>query len=322
VKLRYIIMLALLIAAFVLSLSAGKTWIAPMHWLANNADGWIMAELRLPRALLGLGIGAVLGLSGAVLQGYLRNPLADPTVIGVSSSAALGGVTAIFFGLSVWPYGIFICAMIGAGGSVLLLALMAARGDGVYGFILGGMVLSTLAGSLTAFLISIAGNPFAMSEILSWLMGALTDRTMDDAWRALPFIALGGLILLTTGRTLDALILGEVGARSIGANIGRLRWLIIAGVGIGVGASVAVSGVVGFVGLIVPHVMRSFFGERPSEILLPSAIGGAILTLTADALVRLAPGAGEIKLGIVMAVLGAPFFFLLLLRRGRENSHA
>jgi iron complex transport system permease protein len=322
VKLRYIIMLALLIAAFVLSLSAGKTWIAPVHWLANNADGWIMAELRLPRALLGLGIGAVLGLSGAVLQGYLRNPLADPTVIGVSSSAALGGVTAIFFGLSVWPYGIFICAMIGAGGSVLLLALMAARGDGVYGFILGGMVLSTLAGSLTAFLISIAGNPFAMSEILSWLMGALTDRTMDDARRALPFIALGGLILLTTGRTLDALILGEVGARSIGANIGGLRWLIIAGVGIGVGASVAVSGVVGFVGLIVPHVMRSFFGERPSEILLPSAIGGAILTLTADALVRLAPGAGEIKLGIVMAVLGAPFFFLLLLRRGRENSHA
>jgi iron complex transport system permease protein len=310
VKLRYIIMLALLIAAFVLSLSAGKTWIAPMHWLANNADGWIMAELRLPRALLGMGIGAVLGLSGAVLQGYLRNPLADPTVIGVSSSAALGGVTAIFFGLSVWPYGIFICA------------LMAARGDGVYGFILGGMVLSTLAGSLTAFLISIAGNPFAMSEILSWLMGALTDRTMDDARRALPFIALGGLILLTTGRTLDALILGEVGARSIGANIGGLRWLIIAGVGIGVGASVAVSGVVGFVGLIVPHVMRSFFGERPSEILLPSAIGGAILTLTADALVRLAPGAGEIKLGIVMAVLGAPFFFLLLLRRGRENSHA
>jgi iron complex transport system permease protein len=321
-KLRYTLLAALLIAAFILSLSAGKTWIAPTHWFADNADGWIMAELRLPRALLGLAIGAVLGLSGAVLQGYLRNPLADPTVIGVSSSAALGGVAAIFLGLNAWPFGIFICAMTGAGASVLLLAIMAGRGAGVYGFILGGMVLSTLAGSLTAFLISIAANPFATSEILSWLMGALTDRTMDDATRALPFMAAGGAILLTTGRMLDALILGEAGARSIGANIARLRWVIIVGVGIGVGASVAVSGVVGFVGLIVPHVMRSFFGERPSAILLPSAIGGAILTLTADALVRLSPGAGEIKLGIVMAVIGAPFFFMLLLRRRTEFSHA
>ena len=321
-KLRYTLLAALLIAAFMLSLSAGKTWIAPPHWFADNADGWIMAELRLPRALLGLGIGTVLGLSGAVLQGYLRNPLADPTVIGVSSSAALGGVTAIFLGLNAWPFGIFVCAMAGAGASVLLLAIMAGRGGGVYGFILGGMVLSTLAGSLTAFLISVTANPFATSEILSWLMGALTDRTMDDATRALPFMVLGGAILLTTGRTFDALILGEAGARSIGANIARLRWIIIAGVGIGVGASVAVSGVVGFVGLIVPHVMRSFFGERPSAILLPSAIGGAILTLTADALVRLSPGAGEIKLGIVMAVIGAPFFFMLLLRRRSDFGHA
>jgi iron complex transport system permease protein len=319
---RTALLVALMLAAFVLSLSAGKTWIAPMNWFADNSGGWIMAELRLPRAVLALAIGGVLGLSGAVLQGYLRNPLADPTVIGVSSSAALGGVAAIYFGLSIWPYGIFISAMVGAGGSVLLLAAMAARGDGVYSFILGGMVLSTLAGSLTAFLISIAANPYAMSEILSWLMGALTDRTVDDAMRAVPFMIIGGTLLMTTGRTLDALILGEVGARSIGANISRLRWIIIGGVGIGVGASVAVSGVVGFVGLIVPHVMRGIFGEKPSAILLPSAIGGAILTLTADALVRLAPGAGEIRLGIVMAVLGAPFFFLLLLKRGRVGGHA
>jgi iron complex transport system permease protein len=315
-------LLTLLIAAFLLSLSAGKMWIGPAQWFAEDADGWIIAELRLPRAILGMGIGAVLGLSGAVLQGYLRNPLADPTVIGVSSSAALGGVAAIFTGLSVWPYGIFICAMIGAAASMVLLATMAARGDGVYSFILGGMVLSTLAGSLTAFLISIAGNPYAMSEILSWLMGALTDRTIDDAARALPFMVLGGMLLLTSGRALDALILGEVGARSIGANVSRLRWTIIAGVGLGVGASVAVSGVVGFVGLIVPHVMRNIFGEKPSAILWPSAIGGAILTLTADALVRLAPGAGEIRLGIVMAVLGAPFFFMLLLRRKSGLQHA
>jgi len=316
------ILVLLLIAAFLLSLSAGKAWIAPTDWFADNANGWIMAELRLPRAILGAAIGAVLGLSGAVLQGYLRNPLADPTVVGVSASAALGGVLVIFLGLSVWPYGIFICAMIGAVLAVLMLALLAGRGAGPLGFILGGMVLSTLAGSLTAFVISISANPFATSEIISWLMGALTDRTMDDAVRALPFMAAGALALFTTGRTLDALTLGETGARSIGANLSRLRWLVIVGVGLSVGAAVAVSGVVGFVGLIVPHVMRSFIGEKPSAILLPSALGGAILTLAADSLVRLIPGPGEIRLGIVMAVLGAPFFLAILMKARRGNGHA
>lgn len=313
-----------LICAFILSLSAGKIWIAPADWFADNADGWIMAELRLPRAILGAAIGGLLGLSGAVMQGYLRNPLADPTVLGVSSCAALGGVAAIFFGLALSPYGIFVCAMLAAGCSMLLLGLMAgygpnrgvAGGSGPLGFLLGGMVLSTLAGSLTAFLISIAPNPYATGEIITWLMGAITDRGWDDMLRAGPFMAAGGGLLLITARGLDGLALGEVGARSIGVNMVRLRWLIIAGVGLSVGASVAVSGVVGFVGLIVPHVMRSLVGEKPSAILIPSALGGAILTLTADALVRLIPGPGEIRLGIVMALLGAPFFLMILMRGG------
>ena len=307
------LLLCLTLAAFLLSLMAGKVWIWPMSWAADNADGWIFLELRLPRALLGLCVGAVLGLSGAVLQGYLRNPLADPTVLGVSASAALGGVLAIFLGINLVPFGLFGCAMIGAGASILLL-LAIGRGGGPIGFILGGMVLSTLAGALTAFVISIAPNPFAASEIINWLMGALTDRLMEDVLTALPFMAIGALLLLTTGRALDALTLGENGARSLGVDLFRLQWLIVLGVGLSVGASVAVSGVVGFVGLIVPHVIRSFYGEQPSRILLPSALGGAILTLTADSLVRLIPGPGEMRLGIAMAVLGAPFFLLLLLR--------
>lgn len=308
------LLIALTLLAFILSLMAGKVWIVPTDWFGDTADGWIMAELRLPRAILGLGIGAVLGLSGAVLQGYLRNPLADPTVVGVSSSAALGGVTAIFLGLAAYPLGLFACAMLGAGLAMLLLAAMAGRSGGPLGFILAGMVLSTLAGSLTAFLISIAPNPFAASEIIAWLMGALTDRGIDDVTHALPFMILGGAILLTTGRALDALTLGEDTARSLGVNPAQLQWAIVAGVGLSVGASVAVSGVVGFVGLIVPHFIRSIVGERPSATLLPSALGGAILTLTADSLVRLIPGPGEVRLGIAMAVLGAPFFFLLLSR--------
>ena len=310
------ILLLLTLAAFLLSLMAGKVWIWPMSWAADNADGWIFFELRLPRALLGLCIGAVLGLSGAVLQGYLRNPLADPTVLGVSASAALGGVLAIFLGINLVPLGLFGCAMIGAGASILLL-LAIGRGSGPIGFILGGMVLSTLAGALTAFVISIAPNPFAASEIINWLMGALTDLLIEDVLTALPFMAIGGLLLLTTGRALDALTLGENGAKSLGVDLFRLQWLIVLGVGLSVGASVAVSGVVGFVGLIVPHVIRSFYGEQPSRILLPSALGGAILTLTADSLVRLIPGPGEMRLGIAMAVLGAPFFLLLLLRYRR-----
>ena len=307
------VLLLLTLAAFLLSLMAGKVWIWPMSWAADNADGWIFLELRLPRALLGLCIGAVLGLSGAVLQGYLRNPLADPTVLGVSASAALGGVLAIFLGINLVPFGLFGCAMIGAGASILVL-LAIGRGGGPIGFILGGMVLSTLAGALTAFVISTAPNPFAASEIINWLMGALTDRLMEDVLTALPFMAIGALLLLTTGRALDALTLGENGAKSLGVDLFRLQWLIVLGVGLSVGASVAVSGVVGFVGLIVPHLIRSCYGEQPSRILVPSALGGAILTLTADSLVRLIPGPGEMRLGIAMAVLGAPFFLLLLLR--------
>jgi iron complex transport system permease protein len=299
----------LLALAFLLSLIAGKVWIGPADWFSDTANGWIMAELRLPRAILGAAIGAVLGLSGAALQGYLRNPLADPTVVGVSSTAALGGVVAISLGLSPFPL-----AMLGAGLSVIILVLMAGRSGGPLGFILAGMVLATLSGSLTAFLISIAPNPFATSEIIAWMMGALTDRTMDDVIKALPFMAAGAAILATTARALDALTLGEDAARSLGVNPDRLQWVIALGIGLAVGASVAVSGVVGFVGLIVPHFVRSFVGERPSATLLPSTMGGAVLVLVADSLVRLTSGPSEVRLGIAMAVLGAPFFFLLLSR--------
>jgi iron complex transport system permease protein len=311
---KHVALPILLVLLFAASLIAGKSFIPPSAWFAPGPDGFIMAELRLPRAILGLSIGAVLGLSGAVLQGYLRNPLADPTVVGVSSSAALGGVTAIFFGLSALPFGLFCCAMAAAAGSVLLLVALGGRAGGPLGFILAGMVLSTLAGSLTAFLISIAPNPYATSEIVAWLMGALTDRGWSDVALGVPCMAAGALLLLLTGRSLDALTLGEDAARSLGLDPARLQWLITGGIGLAVGASVAVTGVVGFVGLIVPHFVRMVVGEKPSATLIPSALGGALLVLAADVLVRLVPGPGEIRLGIAMAALGAPFFFLLLAR--------
>jgi iron complex transport system permease protein len=307
--------LTLLVAAlFALSLMIGKTVILPSTWLAGGVDTLIMGELRLPRAILGLSIGGVLGLSGAVLQGYLRNPLADPTVVGVSSSAALGGVFALFLGLGNVPFALFGFAMLGAGTSVILLVALGGRSGGPLGFILAGMVLSTLAGSLTAFLISIAPNPYATSEIVSWLMGALTDRGWNEVMLGVPFMAVGATLLMLSGRALDALTLGEEAAQTLGINPARLQIMIAVGIGLAVGASVAVTGVVGFVGLIVPHIVRAWVGERPSASLLPSALGGAALVLAADVAVRLAPGPSEVRLGIAMAVLGGPFFFVLLAR--------
>lgn len=304
---------------FCLSLMAGKVWVPPSAWFSDDMSWWIIYELRLPRAILATAIGAALGLSGAVLQGYLRNPLADPTLVGVSSSAALGAVGAIFLGFAMSPFVIFMSAMAGAALAVLLLAFLVGRSGSAIAFILAGMVLSSLSGSLTAFLVSIAPNPFATSEIISWLMGALTDRSFADVQVALPFIAAGMVLLALSARSLDLLSLGEDAARSLGLSTGRLQAIIVAGLGLAVGACVAVSGVVGFVGLIVPHLVRPLVGQRPSALLLPSALGGAALLLAADSLVRLLPGAGEVRLGIAMALIGTPFFFALLVRMRRRS---
>lgn len=303
------------LAAFVLALIAGKAWVPLAAWADGDPRWPIIVELRLPRALLGLLVGAGLGLSGAVLQGLLRNPLADPAVVGVSSAAALGAVATIIFGASLGPWGAFGGAMLAAGGSMALLAALTWRTQDVVSFVLAGTVLATLTGSLTAFLISLAPNPYAVAAAIDWLMGALTDRSWDDLTRAAPFILAGMICLFATAPALDALTLGEDGARSLGVSVQRTQALAILGVGLTVGASVAVTGVVGFVGLVVPHLLRPVFGARPAALLLPSALGGAALLLIADSLCRLAPGAGEVRLGVAMALIGAPFFLWLLAKR-------
>lgn len=312
---------ALVAAALSLSLAAGKQWLPWDAWTSNDPRWAIIVELRVPRAVLGALLGAVLGLSGAVLQGYLRNPLADPTVIGVSSCAALGAVASIVLGLGTAAGGLgqFGWAMAGAGGAMALLGLLTARANSPVVFVLAGTVLASLAGALTAFLISIAPNPYAVAEAIDWLMGALTDRGINDVMLAAPFMLAGMALLLTTGPALDALALGEDAARSLGANLSRLRWTVVLGTGLAVGAGVAVTGVVGFVGLVVPHLLRPISGARPSALLLPSALGGAALTLAADSLCRLAPGAGEVRLGVVMALIGGPFFLGLLFREGARQ---
>ncbi len=316
-KLSLWLVLAIALLAAV-SLASGKVWIGWDDFSSRPEAAWIIWQLRLPRTLLAIAIGLVLGLAGAVLQGFLRNPLADPAIVGVSSSAALGAVGLISVGLGQSVPAIFAGAMAGAGVAMLLLALLSGRNASPVAFILAGMILSSLAGSLTAFLISIAPSPFASSEIITWLMGALTDRGYAELLMALPFMAVGAGLLALTAPALNALTLGEETARTLGVSMSRTLWLVIGGVGLSVGSSVAITGVVGFVGLIVPHLVRPFAGQRPSDILLPSALGGAALLLAADSLVRLIPTVAEVRLGVVMALLGAPFFFALLLGlRGR-----
>lgn len=309
-----LILAALLAIALPLSLLAGRVWIDPAS--TPNA-ALILAGLRLPRGVLAIVVGAGLGASGAAMQGYLRNPLADPGLFGIAPGAALGAVAALWFGYTVSPYLLPAFALVGAGGAMALLALIAGRTGGIALFTLAGLMVASLAGALTALAISLAPNAFAMSEIVLWLNGALTDRGWREVWIAAPLVALGIAVLWRAGPALDALTLGLAVARSLGVDPTRLLWLLIVGVALTVGASVAVAGIIGFVGLIVPHLVRPLTDRRPSSLLLPSALAGALLVLVADSLVRILPLVTELRLGIALSLLGAPFFLALLLRMRR-----
>jgi iron complex transport system permease protein len=306
------------VAAAALSVIAGKVWLPLDAWTAADPRSIIIVELRLPRTVLALVVGAALGLSGAVMQGYLRNPLADPGLFGVSSGAALGAVCSLFFGYAVSAYLLPVFALAGAAVTMALLALIAGQSGSLILFTLAGMIITSIAGSATALAISLAPTPFVASEIVSWLNGALTDRSWQDVELATPMVVAGVGVAMLLGRSLDALTLGEDAARSMGIHLGRLQTLVIVSTALCVAASVASAGVIGFVGLLVPHMVRPFTGHRPSAILLPSALGGALLLTVADAAVRLLPTVSELRLGIAMSMLGGPFFFALLIGMRRK----
>lgn len=279
----------------------------------------VVQEIRLPRLLLGIEVGAALGIAGAALQGLLRNPLAEPGLIGVSASAGLGAVIAFYFGFAALsPYALPAMAMAGALVATGIVLAVAARDGGSLTLILAGIALSSLAVALTSLAMNLAPNPYAVTEMLLWLMGSLKDRTPADALTAFPFILAGGGLLLATGRGLDALALGEDAARSLGIDLARLRLAVVGGSAAAVGASVAVSGSIGFVGLVVPHLLRPLVGHEPGRLLLPSALGGAVLVTLADLVSRLIPTSQEVMLGVLTALVGAPFFLFLILRVRRE----
>jgi iron complex transport system permease protein len=279
----------------------------------------IVIELRLPRALLALLIGSALGLAGGVLQGYLRNPLAEPGLIGVSAAGAFGAVMTLYTGIAAsFALALPLGGIAGAAVGVVAVQILAGRETGSLSLILAGIAVTSFAGALTALTLNLAPSPFAALEIVFWMMGSLADRSFAHLGLAAPFIVLGMAVLLTTGRALDALTLGEDTAATLGVNLAQLRGRIVAGTAIAVGAATAVAGAIGFVGLVVPHLLRPLTGYRPARLLPASALGGAVLTLAADIAVRLVSHHNEIKLGVVTALVGAPFFLWLVLAERRR----
>lgn len=328
--LRYPVLIALLTALVVLlfgaSLLTGPAAIGFFDGLTALVSGkstdavvLVMREIRLPRAILGAMIGATLGLSGAVLQGYLRNPLAEPGLLGISASASLGAVVAIYSGIVViFPLALPILALLAAIAAVVVVRMLAGSRSDVATLILAGVAVTAFAGALTALALNLSPNPFAALEVVFWILGSLADRSMSHVWLAGPFMVVGWAMLAVLGRALDALTLGEEAALSLGIRLHRVQALAVFGTAVSVGAATSVSGAIGFVGLVVPHLMRPLVGARPSRLLLTSALAGAALLLAADVAVRIISPTSELKLGVVTALVGAPFFLWLIVKTRRS----
>src|SRR6202158_1253728 len=308
-------LVVLVVLLVLLSLGVGPVWLSPSAVIdalfggGSDVAQVIVREIRLPRTILGFAIGAILGLSGAALQGLLRNPLAAPDLFGAPQSAAFGAVLVIALGLAdVRSWALPVAAITAAFASVFVLLAIAGRNAGLLILILAGLAISSLAGGATALGVNLSSNPFVVLEIAFWLLGSLEDRSFRHVMLALPFIVAGAIILLSQRSAFRALSLGEETAQSLGVDVGRLRLLVISGVALGVGGAVAVTGAIGFIGLVAPHLMRPLIGHDPARLLVPSALAGAALLLAADIGVRIIPSTSDIKVGVLTSLIGGAFF--------------
>jgi iron complex transport system permease protein len=305
------------------SLVVGPAGLSPRTALAALFDGngpasMIVREIRLPRTLLAILIGATLGLSGAALQGLLRNPLAEPALFGAPQAAAAGASFVIAFGFAgATSFSVPLAGIAGALASVAGLVLVAGRRASLTVTLLAGLAFASFAGAVTALILNLAPNPFAALEIAFWLLGSLEDRSVDHVILGAPFMLASWLLLALNARAFRALTLGEDAAASLGVDLTRTRLLVVAGVALGVGAAVAIAGAIGFVGLVAPHLVRRLVGSDPGRVLLPAALCGAALLLAADIAVRLIPAATEIKVGVVTALIGVPFFVAMIFSERR-----
>lgn len=321
-----LVALVVLLALLSLALGPARLGLADIwRGLLGEATpaGVIVREIRLPRTLLALMIGAAAGLSGAALQGLLRNPLADAAVFGAPQAAALGAVCVLYFGWAgAFSVALPVAAVAGALASVALVVAIAGRNAGVVVLVLAGLAVGSLAGAGVSLAISLSPNPFAVTEIVFWLLGSLEDRALAHVWLAGPFLLASALLLAPTRRALTALSLGEETAKSLGVPVARIRAMIVVGVALAAGASVAVAGTIGFVGLVAPHLVRPLVGYDPGRTLMPAAAVGAALLLAADCAVRVIPSGSEVKVGVVTALIGVPLFLWIIATRRTSLAEA
>lgn len=289
-------------------------------FFGDSIDAIILREVRLPRTLIALTAGATLGLCGAAMQGLFRNPLASPGLVGSSAGAALGAVSVLYFGAHILhPQLVPLAGMLGSLLATSLVYILAGRDSNVTTLILAGVAINALATACMSLLLNLAPSPFALRELVLWTLGDLSDRSLTDFYVMVPITILGWLLLIGIGRKLDALTLGERAAQSLGVNPSRLRWQVLLSVSLAVGASVATTGMIGFIGLVVPHLLRPFVGYEPRRLLSVSALGGACMLLAADIGVRIIPTETALKVGVLTSLVGAPFFLHLILRSRKDG---
>ena len=287
---------------------------------ADAGDRLVVWQIRLPRAISAYIVGAALGISGAALQGLLRNPLAEPGVLGVSASASLMATFALYYGIaSITPWAVPLAAIIGALAATALITLAALRTQSVVTLILIGVGLSSFAGAAMSLLMNLAPNPFSLSDMINWMLGSVANRSFDEISLAAPFILAGGAILFAPRRGLSALTLGEEAASGIGLDLQRQRIFTVVGAGLATGGAVALAGAIGFVGIVAPHLIRPFVGHDPARSLVPSALLSGLILVVADIFVRLLPTSAELKLGVVAALIGAPAFVWIAMQRRGGN---
>ena len=287
---------------------------------AEAGDRLVVWQIRLPRAIAAYIVGAALGISGAALQGLLRNPLAEPGVLGVSASASLMATFALYYGIaSITPWAVPIAAIIGALTATALITIAALRTQSVVTLILIGVGLSSFAGAAMSLLMNLAPNPFSLSDMINWMLGSVANRSFDEITLAAPFILAGGATLFATRRGLSALTLGEEAAAGIGLNLRRQQIFAVVGAGLATGGAVALAGAIGFVGIVAPHIIRPFVGHDPARSLVPSALFSGLILVVADIFVRLMPTSAELKLGVVAALIGAPAFVWIAMQRRTGN---
>lgn len=314
---------SLALAALSIATLAAALWLGPTAltnpFATDDITRTIVWDIRFPRALTAWLAGAALGLTGAALQGLLRNPLADSGVLGLSGFAALGAVIAFAFGFAAFAPAMSVAfALVAA----LLITMLGWTSRGPASLVLIGVGLSSFAGGLIALALNLAPNPGALADLVNWTLGSVEGRSLEHVALAATLLVAGAALIFAAARGLQALTLGEEAAAAIGANLSNTRALVVLGAAACTGGATAVAGVIGFVGIAAPHLVRTLAGHDPARILFPSALAGGALLVCADIVVRVLPTDTELKLGVAAALIGGPIFALIAARLASRGGDA